>query len=148
MNIKTTLLATTVATSLLLGACGNDNAEEKKEEHAKSEMHDQKMDKKASSDSMKMGMFKGENKMEVKGHAEIKDNKIMLTDFSSSKGPDLHVYLTNDNDIEKGAKIAPVKFDEKTQSFDLKDVNPNDYNTVTIYCDKAHVIFGSASLAK
>ncbi|MDA3101300.1 DM13 domain-containing protein, partial [Staphylococcus pseudintermedius] len=39
-----------------------------------------------------------------------------------------------------------VKYNEATQTFDLKDVNAADYDTVTIYCDKAHVIFGSAEL--
>lgn len=153
MKVKMTLLASTLATAMVLGACGNDAMKESKEDtDSKMEMKDQKemknqkMDDNSSEGMMKMGMFKGDNEMEVKGKAEIKGNKLMLTDFSSSKGPDLHVYLTNDNDIEKGMKVAPVKYDEATQTFDLKDINPEDYNTATIYCDKAHVVFGSAAL--
>ena len=30
----------------------------------------------------------------------IKDGKLMLSDFKSSKGPDLHVYLTKDGDVK------------------------------------------------
>ena len=65
------------------------------------------------------GMFKGENKETVEGKAMIKDNKLMLTDFKSSKGPDLHVYLTK-MVILKPVKIDAVKYDEKEQTFDLK----------------------------
>lgn len=76
----------------------------------------------------------------------IKDNKLMLKDFSSSKGPDLHVYLTKDGDIKKGKKIDKIDYDKAEQTFDLKGIHVKDYNTVTIYCDKAHVTFGSATL--
>ncbi|ARJ50730.1 DM13 domain-containing protein [Staphylococcus lutrae] len=149
MNIKMALVSGALATTFLLGACGNDNADKAKEDNkAETSMKDKKMDESKSDNAkvMKMGTFKGENKEMVKGKAEIKDGKLMLTDYESSKGPDLHVYLTKGNDIKQGKKIAAVKYDEATQTFDLKDVNAADYDTVTIYCDKAHVIFGSAAL--
>ena len=91
------------------------------------------------------GMFKGENKETVEGKAMIKDNKLMLTDFKSSKGPDLHVYLTK-MVILKPVKIDAVKYDEKEQTFDLKGIDVKAYDTVTIYCDKAHVVFGNAKI--
>ena len=98
--------------------------------------------------AMMSGSFMGQNKMMVKGSAQIKDNKLMLTDFSSSKGPDLHVYLTKDGDIENGYEVAAVKYNEATQTFDLdSSMNLADYNQVNIYCDKAHVTFGTAELA-
>ncbi|WP_426704179.1 DM13 domain-containing protein [Staphylococcus shinii] len=146
MNIKTLFISGTVATSLLLGACNNmDTKKEDMEEETKSET---KMDNKdmSESKSMKEGMFKGENKEKVEGKAMIHDNKLMLKDFQSSKGPDLHVYLTNDGDIKKGKKIDKVDYDKSEQTFDLKGINTDEYNTVTIYCDKAHVTFGSAEL--
>lgn len=152
MKIKSVLLSTTVATSLLLGACGNmdDDKEMKKDDKMmESKMEDKKMDDKKMADKdmmMKEGMFKGENDQMVKGKAMIKDGKLMLTDFKSDKGPDLHVYLTKNGDVEKGMKIDKVKYDEMKQTFDLKDVNVKDYDTVTIYCDKAHVVFGNAML--
>ncbi|QLK86578.1 DM13 domain-containing protein [Staphylococcus sp. 17KM0847] len=146
MKIKSILLSTTVATSLLLGACGNmdDDKEMKKDDKMmESKMEDKKADMKSM---MKEGMFKGENDQEVEGKAMIKDGKLMLSDFKSSKGPDLHVYLTKNGDVEKGMKIDKIKYDEKEQTFDLKDVNVDDYDTATIYCDKAHVVFGNAKL--
>ncbi|WP_145458954.1 DM13 domain-containing protein [Staphylococcus pettenkoferi] len=145
MKIKSLLISTTVATSLLLGACGNmDDKDVKKSDDNKMES---KMDKKdnmkdsKSNKMMKEGMFKGENKQMVEGKAMIKDNKLMLTDFKSSKGPDLHVYLT-----KNGMKIDKVMYDKKEQTFDLKDVDMKDYDSVTIYYDKAHVVFGNAML--
>ncbi|QHW36156.1 DM13 domain-containing protein [Staphylococcus ursi] len=150
MNMKMALVSGALATTFLLGACGNDNMDKAKEDNkAETSMKDNKKDESKASDNakvMKKGTFKGENKEMVKGNAEIKDGKLMLTDYKSSKGPDLHVYLTKGNDIKKGVKLDEVKYDEATQTFDLKDVNLEDYDTVTIYCDKAHVIFGSAAL--
>jgi len=146
MKIKTLLLSGTIATSLLLGACNNmDDKKDSMKEETKSEskMENKDMD---NAKVMKEGMFKGENKEKVEGKAMIKDGKLMLKDFSSSKGPDLHVYLTKDGDIKKGEKIDMVDYAKSEQSFDLKGVNVKDYNTVTIYCDKAHVTFGSAML--
>lgn len=145
MNIKTLVLSTTVAGTLLLGAC--NNMEDKKSSKAdnKTEM---KEDSKTYDNAQveKEGMFKSENKEKVEGKAMIKDGKLMLSDYNSSKGPDLHVYLTKANNIKEGKKIDAVKHDKSTQTFDLKNVDAKQYDTVTIYCDKAHVIFGSAAL--
>lgn len=150
MKMKMALVSGALATTFLLGACGNDNMDKAKEDNkAETSMKDKKMDESKASDNakvMKKGTFKGENNEMVKGNAEIKDGKLMLTNYESSKGPDLHVYLTKGNDIKKGVKLDEVKYDQATQTFDLKDVNAADYDTVTIYCDKAHVIFGSAEL--
>lgn len=141
MNIKTLLISGTIASSLLLGAC--NNMDEKKSDMKEETKSETKMD---DAKVMKEGMFKGENKEKVEGKAMIKDHKLMLKDYSSSKGPDLHVYLTKDGDIKNGKKIDEVGYDKSEQTFDLKGVNIERYNTVTIYCDKAHVTFGSATL--
>ena len=143
MNIKTLVFSTTIAGTLLLGAC--NNMEDKKNE--KSDTKTEMKDEKTSKDNAKLsGNFESKNGEKVEGKAMIKDGKLMLTDYSSSKGPDLHVYLTKGNKIEEGKKIDDVKHDEATQTFDLKDIDAEQYDTVTIYCDKAHVIFGSAKL--
>ncbi|GGI39545.1 DM13 domain-containing protein [Mammaliicoccus stepanovicii] len=147
---KTTLGAFALSTSLLLGACGNDDMKKDENMETKSEMKDKDMDMKKEDmkdkDMMMSGMFKSMNGEKVKGKATIKDHKLMLTDFKSSKGPDLHVYLTKDGDIKNGMKIDEVDYDKMEQTFDLKDIDTSKYNEVTIYCDKAHVTFGSAML--
>ena len=72
--------------------------------------------------------------------------KLMLKDYKSSKGPDLYVYLTKDGNIKSGKKISTVDYNKSQQTFDLKNIDLNKYNEVTIYCEKAHVIFGGAKL--
>lgn len=152
MNLtKTTFGAFALTTTILLGACGNNDMQKDDKMDTKTEMKDKDMSKENMKDSdmkdmMMSGMFESMNGEKVEGKATIKDNKLMLTDFKSSKGPDLHVYLTKDGDIKKGMKIDKVDYDKMEQTFDLKDMDTSKYNEVTIYCDKAHVEFGSAKL--
>ena len=152
MNLtKTTFGAFALTTTILLGACGNNDMHKDDKMDTKTEMKDKDMSKENMKDSdmkdmMMSGMFESMNGEKVEGKATIKDNKLMLTDFKSSKGPDLHVYLTKDGDIKKGMKIDKVDYDKMEQTFDLKDMDTSKYNEVTIYCDKAHVEFGSAKL--
>ena len=87
------------------------------------------------------GTFKSKNGEKVEGTA-----KLMLKDYKSSKGPDLYVYLTKDGNIKSGKKISTVDYNKSQQTFDLKNIDLNKYNEVTIYCEKAHVIFGGAKL--
>ncbi|RTX74732.1 hypothetical protein CD117_02075 [Mammaliicoccus sciuri] len=147
MNLtKTTFGAFALTTTILLGACGNNDMQKDDKMDTKTEMKDKDMSKENMKDMMMSGMFESMNGEKVEGKATIKDNKLMLTDFKSSKGPDLHVYLTKDGDIKKGMKIDKVDYDKMEQTFDLKDMDTSKYNEVTIYCDKAHVVFGSAKL--
>lgn len=107
MNLtKTTFGAFALTTTILLGACGNNDMQKDDKMDTKTEMKDKDMSKENMKDSdmkdmMMSGMFESMNGEKVEGKATIKDNKLMLTDFKSSKGPDLHVYLTKDGDIKK-----------------------------------------------
>ncbi|WP_320420614.1 DM13 domain-containing protein [Mammaliicoccus lentus] len=155
MKFSTTAIgALALSTTILLGACGNDDMKKDEKMETKSEMKDKEMDKDMDmkdkdmkkDDMMMSGMFKSMNGEMVEGKATIKDHKLMLTDYKSSKGPDLHVYLTKDGDVENGMQIDKVDYDKMEQTFDLKDMDVSKYNEVTIYCNKAHVTFGSAKL--
>ncbi|WP_239751749.1 DM13 domain-containing protein [Mammaliicoccus sp. H-M34] len=149
MNLtKTTIGAFALTTTLLLGACGNDDMKKDENMDTKSEMKDKDMskDNMKDKDMMMSGKFKSMNDEMVEGKATIKDKKLMLTDFKSSKGPDLHVYLTKDGNVDKGMEIDKVDYNKMEQTFDLKDMDTSKYNEVTIYCKKAHVVFGSAKL--
>ena len=80
MNIKTLVFSTTIAGTLLLGAC--NNMEDKKNE--KSDTKTEMKDEKTSNDNAKVektGMFKSENKEKVEGKAMIKDGKLRLKDL-------------------------------------------------------------------
>lgn len=88
MNLtKTTFGAFALTTTLLLGACGNSDMNKDENMDNKSEMKDKDMNKDnmKDQDMMKSGMFKSMNDEMVEGKATIKDHKLMLTDFKSSK---------------------------------------------------------------
>ncbi|HDC2844456.1 TPA: DM13 domain-containing protein [Staphylococcus aureus] len=145
MNTKYFLAVGAVASVLTLGACGNSNSQDqgnKTEQKTKSEDSNVKTDK----TKHLTGTFSSKKGETVEGKAEIKNGKLMLTNYKSSKGPDLYVYLTKNGDIKNGKEIAMVDYDKEKQTFDLKNVDLSKYDEVTIYCKKAHVIFGGAKL--
>ncbi|HCZ8924204.1 TPA: DM13 domain-containing protein [Staphylococcus aureus] len=145
MNTKCFLAVGAAAAVLTLGACGNSNSQDqgnKTEQKTKSEDSNVKTDK----TKHLTGTFSSKNGETVEGKAEIKNGKLMLTNYKSSKGPDLYVYLTKNGDIKNGKEIAMVDYDKEKQTFDLKNVDLSKYDEVTIYCKKAHVIFGGAKL--
>ena len=144
MNTKYLFAAGAIVTSLTLGACGNSNSSN---EHTQNKDKQQEESKVKTDKSKKLsGTFKSKNGEKVEGTAKIENGKLMLKDYKSSKGPDLYVYLTKDGNIKSGKKISTVDYNKSQQTFDLKNVDLNQYNEVTIYCEKAHVIFGGAKL--
>jgi hypothetical protein len=97
---------------------------------------------------------------ETKGTASIyqlADGKrtLRLTEFETSNGPDVHVYLTA-ADIEKGsAEIKAVGFidlgsmkgNKGDQNYEIPaDADLNKYKNVTIWCARFGVNFGQAVL--
>ncbi|OBZ19447.1 hypothetical protein A8L34_08080 [Bacillus sp. FJAT-27264] len=113
------------------------------------DLTDTPMDKPATSSAMvtKTGMLSGSNKQISEGNVEIKDGKVMLTNFKTSKGPDLHIYLTKGKDVQTGKSLGKIDLEKSEQTFDLAGANLSDYDSVVIYCDKAHVIFGAADIS-
>jgi len=103
----------------------------------------------ASTDD-RTGSFSGLNEMKVAGTVTFEGGKLELAGFSSSEGPDLHVYLANGTDeaaVTAGKEIAAVSYDKATQSFDLKGIDTTGYTDVVIHCDKAKAVFGAAALS-
>ncbi len=148
MNLtKTTFGAFALTTTILLGACGNNDMHKDDKMDTKTEMKDKDMSKENMKDMIMSGMFESMNGEKVEGKAMIKDSKLMLTDFKSSKGPDLHVYLTKDGDVKKGMKIDKVDYDKVEQTFDLKDMDTSKYNEVTVQNDELRVLVGFVKLS-
>ncbi|WP_042229082.1 DM13 domain-containing protein [Paenibacillus popilliae] len=110
------------------------------------DLSDKQMDDKAVSSAMnaKKGVLTGEKS---EGDVEIKDGKVMLTNFKTAKGPDLHIYLTKGKDVQTGKKLGKIDVDKSEQTFDLNGANLSEYDSVVIYCDKAQVIFGAADIS-
>lgn len=95
------------------------------------------------------GTFEGLNDKHVAGAVKIADGQVALSDFSTDPGPDLHVYLTNgtdENAVSAGKALGAVALDKPTQTFSTAGVDPSQYTTVVIHCDKAKAVFGAAAL--
>ncbi len=97
---------------------------------------------------------------ETKGTAtihQLADGKkvLRLTDFETSNGPNVHVYLVSapdasDNDTVTNAgflDIGSLKGNIGDQNYDLPaDVDLTKYQSVTIWCQRFGVNFGTAPL--
>jgi hypothetical protein len=80
---------------------------------------------------------------------------LRLAGFETSNGPDVHVLLgkaadATDNDTVKNAgyvDLGSLKGNIGDQNYDVPaDVNLSDYNSVTIWCNRFSVNFGTAPL--
>ena len=104
------------------------------------------------------GRFKG-HAHETEGTAavfEVDGNRILrLTNFKTSNGPDVHVYLVAASDVEDDATVkragfidlGPMKGNIGDQNYSVPAVTDlATYQTVTIWCVRFNVNFGSAPL--
>jgi len=118
----------------------------------------------ASIEKVPMSVTKGNFKglaHETKGLASIyqlPDGKrtLRLTEFETSNGPDVHVYLTaaeidKGNDAIKEAgfiDLGSMKGNKGDQNYDIPaNADLNKYKNVTIWCARFGVNFGQAALA-
>ena len=113
----------------------------------------------AASNKLASGQFHS-GAHETKGMAavfQVADGKktLRLTDFATSNGPALHVYLVaaddaKDNDTVKKAgflDLGPLKGNIGDQNYDLPaDTDLTKYRAVTIWCQRFSVNFGTAPL--
>ena len=101
------------------------------------------------------------NAHETKGTASIyklADGKRVLrfTNFETSNGPDVNIYLVAAPDVQKDVTVkeagfvtlGPIKGNKGDQNYELpSDVDLGKYKTVTVWCKRFSVNFGSAPLA-
>ena len=82
---------------------------------------------------------------------------LRLTNFATSNGPDVRVYLVAAPDVQDNAtvktagfvELGPMKGNIGDQNYDIPlTVDLANYRTVTIWCKRFSVNFGSAPLAK
>ncbi len=74
---------------------------------------------------------------------------LTLSDIKVDKVPDGYVYLAKDGDWKHGVQVGMLKQFTGTVSFDLPaGVNPEDFNTVVIWCKKFNVEIGRAAFGK
>lgn len=109
--------------------------------------------------TLAMGTFHS-NAHDTKGTATVLDlgggrRVLRLTNFETSNGPDVRVYLVaaadvQDNNTVKTAgfvELGPMKGNIGDQNYDIPaTVDLASYRTVTIWCKRFSVNFGSAPL--
>ena len=97
---------------------------------------------------------------ETKGTATIYEvgggkRVLRLTEFATSNGPDVHVLLGKAGDASDNATVkdagyfdlGSLKGNIGDQNYEIPtDVNPSDFKSVTIWCNRFSVNFGTAPL--
>jgi hypothetical protein len=80
---------------------------------------------------------------------------LRLTNFHTSNGPDVHIYLTSAEKVTSNGDVTGGKYLDLgtlkgnigNQNYDIpSDVNLNDYHSVSVWCARFHVNFGAAQL--
>ena len=92
---------------------------------------------------------------------QVGDGKrdLRLTEFTTSNGPDVHVLLaqSTDRDLTKefvkgdldSVELGLLKANQGDQNYDLPDsVDLQKYDSVVIYCERFHAVFGVAQLER
>ena len=98
----------------------------------------------------KLGTFQGLKGHQATGKAEVITvgdvSFLRFEDFEVTNGPDLHVYMTKNGDVDTGIDLGKLKGNKGSQNYELSGINTNMYNIVVIYCQPFHVYFASATL--
>jgi len=111
--------------------------------------------------TLAMGSFHS-NAHDTRGTAAVIDiggghRVLRLTSFATSNGPDVRVYLVAAADVQDNAtvktagfvELGPMKGNIGDQNYEIPPtVDLETYRTVTIWCKRFSVNFGSAPLAK
>lgn len=98
---RITSIASVLTVSAAIIGCGVQKETTSKKTESKME---EKMSMKESTINtvVKTGVLSGTGKEKSEGNVEIKNGKVILTDFKTAKGPDLHIYLTKGKDVKTG----------------------------------------------
>lgn len=104
------------------------------------------------------GEFKG-LAHETRGHAEVLEvqgkHVLRFTNFSTSNGPDVHVYLvaapdaSSDDAIHHAGfiNLGKMKGNQGDQNYELPaSWDPTTYRSVSLWCERFNVNFGACSL--
>lgn len=114
----------------------------------------------AAPTTLALGKFHS-NAHDTKGNAAVIDlgggrRVLRLTDFATSNGPDVRIYLVAAADVQDNATVKTAGFVELgsmkgnigNQNYEIPaSVDLANYKTVTVWCRRFSVNFGSAPLA-
>ncbi len=86
------------------------------------------------------GSFASHKNYTVSGKATVSGNALTLSDFRTSPGPDLYVYVGNGGPSKR---VAKLKADSGSQSYTLPAGN---WTTVHIHCKRFNSTFATARI--
>lgn len=99
----------------------------------------------------KLGAFEGLKGHEARGKAEVISvgdiSFLRFEEFEVTNGPDLHVYMTKNGDVNSGIDLGKLKGSKGDQNYAIGGIDTDVYDTVVIYCQPFHVYFASAKLS-
>jgi hypothetical protein len=95
------------------------------------------------------GNWMGSGGYDVNGTAQIfedRDKKVLLfTDFMSSNGPDLKVYLSTDMNASSFVNLGKLKSTNGNQTYEILDgTDLEEFKFALIWCERFSVLFGKA----
>ena len=97
----------------------------------------------------RMGTLTGAGGHGAEGSVNLNGHNLILSNIHVDKVPDGRVYLANDAGYESAVELGLLTQFSGTLEFDIPDnVNPDDYNSVLIWCKKFSVEIGHADLKK
>jgi hypothetical protein len=112
------------------------------------------MEKKTGMEKKRHAMLMGSDGHHAAGRVSVSKGMnnahvLTLSDIKVDKVPDGYVYLAKDGDWMHGVQVGMLKQFTGTVSFDLPSgVNPDDYDTVVIWCKKFDVEIARATFGK
>ena len=86
------------------------------------------------------GSFRSHKNYKVSGKATKKGNKVTLSGFRTTPGPDLYVYVGNGS---ASRRVAKLRANSGTQTYTIPAGN---WTTVHIHCKRFSSTFGTASI--
>ncbi len=98
---------------------------------------------------LREGTWMGSGSYAVSGVAQVYDDKgkkvLLLTDFSSSNGPDLRVYLSTTTGAASFVNLGKLKSTSGKQTYDIPDGTDIDqFKFALIWCQQFSVLFGKS----
>jgi hypothetical protein len=117
---------------------------------SKDDMMDEKMGMEKKTHTMLMGSDGHHATGKVSfGKGMNNAHVLTLSDIKVDQVPDGYVYLAKDGDWMHGVQVGMLKQFTGTVSFDLPaGVNPEEFDTVVIWCKKFNVEIGRATFGK
>lgn len=95
----------------------------------------------------RVGMLTGAGGHHAEGSVNIEGHKLVLSNIDVDQVPDGRVYLANDAKYDSGVELGRLTQFSGTVNYTIPDrVNPDDFNSVLIWCKKFSVEIGHANL--